>query len=517
MYPNDDSIINFHSEKLNAIRSGKVQPRTQYQFSMKPESSNDIIYRNGRDAHFSTSNAKSKKINYSEYTSNMMHKKAPKNKYHNILPTRGSYNMNKSIEMNLNRNILFADRLHQDDVQSFRDQRTSIPEPFRPIKTMKSVSKDPSLRKMRPSKSEFNMSDKRYYGNEKYSEVVRDGKSYPNWLDHSENSANKDTPNKPVDGKHHTESHKLPSTYIDLYRYRSSSFQNNLETRNDRSQHKIAIKSSLLRDRRSDNYHSKYSKRRDSINYAERVNARKAMRSKEFEKLYQESTEGNLKSPPIHELNNSNGLNMNTSYDKNRKSLAEQIQKHSTLKNKHSYQNLESLNSSRNNREPNKPRTGPLGEKDIPDEGEARRPDLHKTKINDFHGTGRKTKNIIKDQVFIMASGKKLKFNDSFEITPNFRAPGSDFKYKYRPQSKENLRFKKKQVDEQEDSDSKWSLWNTLKNPLQWLGISKEADNTPIKVHGKSAPGRKKAVSHYMHNMPSNKLVRAVPSQRVKF
>ena len=115
-----------------------------------------------------------------------------------------------------------------------------------------------------------------------------------------------------------------------------------------------------------------------------------------------------------------------------------------------------------------------------------------------------------------MASGKKLKFNDSFEITPNFRPPGSDLKYKYRPQSKENLRFKQKQVDEQEDSDSKWSLWNTLKNPLQWLGISKEADNTPIKVHGKSAPGRKKAVSHYMHNMPSNKLVRAVPSQRVK-
>jgi hypothetical protein len=516
MYPNDDSIINFHSEKLNAIRSGKVQQRTQYEFSINPESSNDILYRNGRDTHFSTSNAQSKKINYSEYTTNMMSRKSPKSKYHNILPTRGSYNLNKSIEMNSNRNILSTDRLHQDNVRSFRNQRTSNPEPFRTIKTMKSVSKEASLKKLKPSKSEFNMPDKHYYGNDK-SEVVRNGKSYPSWLDHSENSANKDTPNKPVDGRHHTESHKLPSTYIDLYRYRSSSFQNNLDSRNDRSQHKIAVKSSLGPDRKLDNYHSKYSKHRESINYEERVNARKAMRSNEFEKLYQESTEGNLKSPPIHELTNSNGLNINTSYDKNRRSLAEQIQKHSTLKNKHSYHNLESLDSSRTNREPNKPRSGPLGEKDIPDEGSARRPDLHKTKINDFHGTGRKMKNIIKDQVFIMASGKKLKFNDSFEITPKFRAPGSDFKYKYRPQSKENMRFKQRQVDEQKDSDSKWSLWNTLKNPLQWLGISKEVNNTPIKEHEKSGSGRKKAVSHYMHNMHGIKLGRVEPSQRAKF
>lgn len=155
-----------------------------------------------------------------------------------------------------------------------------------------------------------------------------------------------------------------------------------------------------------------------------------------------------------------------------------------------------------------------MGEKDIPEEGNARRPDLHQTRINDFHGSGRKNKNIIKDQVFVMASGKKLKSDNSLEMRPKFKAHGSDFKYRYRPQSKENMSLKKKQIVEQQNSDSKWSLWSTLKNPLQWLGIATETNNTPTKAYEYSQAGRHRSISHHTKYIPAQRVVRVVPSQR---
>lgn len=370
MHPNDDSISNFHSERLNIVSSSKVQTRSKYDLSNKPEITTSMLYKNNRDPVYSTSNLNSKKIDYSEYTTNNISRQTPKSKYQNMVPSRGSYNLNKSIEMNSNRGMHASDRLYNDDTQSFRNPRTSNPEPFRTIKTMKSISKCPSEKFSNLKNLNLNTADKHYYRNEKSSELVRDGRTYSNWIYNSDNSANNDSPNKPANGRSNPENvkylndadfkgnkpYKLPSTYIDSYRYRSISFQNNIGSRNGRDHNEITVKSTLGQERKSENYHAKYNKHSDSINFEERVNARKAMRSKEFEKLYQESTEGNLKSPPINELSK-NRLNVNTSYDRTRKTLAEQIHRHSQLKSNESYKNIESLNSSRTNREPNKPKS----------------------------------------------------------------------------------------------------------------------------------------------------------------
>lgn len=206
------------------------------------------------------------------------------------------------------------------------------------------------------------------------------------------------------------------------------------------------------------------------------------MRNKEFEKVYQESTEGNLKPPPNAELRKKSQSNAQNSYEITRRSLADQIKRQSAIKSNYSHQNVESLNSSRSYKKPNKPRSSVLVEKDIPDEGNAQKPDMTKAKINDFHGTGRKTKNIFSDNnMLVRATGKKLNFNTSFETgKPAFKAAGSDFKYRYRNECKENLEIP--ESDHRIHSDSKWNFWNTLKNPLQWLGLGSEHSSTPNKL-----------------------------------
>ena len=50
----------------------------------------------------------------------------------------------------------------------------------------------------------------------------------------------------------------------------------------------------------------------------------------------------------------------------------------------------------------------------------------------------------------------------------------STIKYTDRDESKENRYFSKSKNSAVVNSDSKWNFWNTLKNPLQWIGLTNE-------------------------------------------
>ena len=43
--------------------------------------------------------------------------------------------------------------------------------------------------------------------------------------------------------------------------------------------------------------------------------------------------------------------------------------------------------------------------------------------------------------------------------------------------SSENFWPGRAKVENNEDENSVWNFWNTLKNPLQWFGLNKESDN----------------------------------------
>jgi hypothetical protein len=280
----------------------------------------------------------------------------------------------------------------------------------------------------------------------------------------------------------------------------------------------MTVKGTGLYERKSLHYRNVHPETQQdtSINFEERVKARQAMRSREFERVYQESTEGALKTPPMGNLGGKACLKLDLRQNTTRRSLADQIKQHSANNHRTRHINLDVLNSERSvevdfNQHP---RSSVLMEKDIPDEGNARRPDGHKTKMNNFQGTGRKVKNVTRDYAYAKGSGKKLYMNNSYENMQKHDFKDTEsINYKQKMlESKENRQVKtKRNLDENIEPDKqeskflniqssenfcpgrvkrsepvepepKWSFWKTLKNPLQWFGLSKDNPvNTPNK------------------------------------
>lgn len=471
---------------------------------------------------------------FSKYDFSMQNKVSTDNLYSkqrdigkNIQLSRGSGSRisDKSLEFGSKPSVLSADRNQKYENTSYKNLRTSNADSIKTMKMMQSISNKNSVNNLlrggrvdgsgTHENSRHNMSNSR---DDKVYQAL--SKPFATYLDNSENDSKAyDSPNKPNDGKSYSNKYKLPSNNTNSSRYRSISFQSKLESSGAESASKSNERNKFakfLPERKSQHYRNLPPKEEEDINFEARVKARQAMRNREFERVYQESTENILKSPPIHEVSSKAPLRFQNTFENSRKSLADQMQKQKSHPLKF-YHNIETLNTDRSGNRiyDMQVRSAVLVEKEIPDEGNAQRPDMHKTKINNFQGTGRKPKYPTKNQIFDNLPVRKLNMNTSYEAKKNLEFRDSDnLLYKHRLlESKENRHVKTKRnlneniepdrqdkfvhikssenfcpgrarEEQRNNSDSKWNFWQTLKNPLQWLGLGKEhTSNTPNKSH----------------------------------
>lgn len=544
-------MTKFHSVKARGLQSAKILKHNKYDFSMQNKVSPDSLFTKHKDylgdENKYTKNERprlniyspmdSSKISYKDQISYGGVRSSKANTGKNQL-SRGSesYQADRSLEFNTKHSVLSAERHGKYEKNSYTHLRVSNAEPIRTMKMMKSISSKNSVNNLLKGvrtdtllPAETHKTSMNHSRDEKL--WKGDNRSYMYNRDSStNNSKGYDSPNKPNETRVYSKLYKFPSSYANTNRYRSISFQSKLDSSGVESPQKSMEsnkKSALLPQRKSQQYRNLLpgsNTEDESINYEARVKARQAMRAKEFEKLYQQSSEMVLKTPPMETVGQKAALHLRSEGDEIRKSLAEQIEKHTVNQKGTRFHNMEALNSDRPKRHIRiqKDSSAVLLEKDIPDEGNARRPDLHKTKINHFQGTSRKLKPRLRyHQAVAKPNCNKLNMNNSYEQNQKYELKSAEtLRYNQRfLESKENRNIKtKRNLDEniepercekfinikssenfcpgrtkkekQGDSDKKWNFWQTLKNPLQWFGLTKEevsseseyASNTPTKI-----------------------------------
>ena len=181
-----------------------------------------------------------------------------------------------------------------------------------------------------------------------------------------------------------------PGNYLNSFRYRSISFENKIGVaRSTENIDNIKNECSAIANTRKSQHYGNFNNRQNRRNInlgCENPDSR----SNEFEKIYKESIEGVLKTPPISNIGNKSSLKATSVYGNNRRSLAENIRINPSYKGDNWHIEVNSNSKSDDKLSYfNKPTFKVLAEKDIPEEGNARRPDRHRTKMNDFNGTGR--------------------------------------------------------------------------------------------------------------------------------
>jgi len=334
------------------------------------------------------------------------YRQTPKNHYKNTFPSRGSHNINKSIEFNTKFGVLSAERSRKDIQSSYTKlNQRGTKEPFedsiRTMKTIKSVShKNSKDNLFKGTKHDaISLPGTRYFNYANEGSTKNGYKKYTNCLNSSGvESALSDTPNKPKDNRNYSKPYKFPSSYVSSYRYRSTSHQNNLDSENIKeSTYQMRSQTSkepTQPQRKSQGYRNIHPDEDISINFGERVRARKAVRNREFEKIYQESSEGFLQAPPINDIGKNAYLKLDDNQTNTRNSLADQIKKHAVSQRGTHFHNIETLNSARSSKHTSGRDSRPsvLMEKDIPDEGNARRPDGHITQMKNFKMSVKKSK-----------------------------------------------------------------------------------------------------------------------------
>jgi hypothetical protein len=207
------------------------------------------------------------------------------------------------------------------------------------MKVIRSVCHRDQVESMFKGRSSIEEKEPKYFN---YSKNDRENK-YRKYANYADNWAgldsSLDTPNKPKDNRSNTKPYKLPGEYISSFRYRSTSFQNSFS-----EPPSYYSKTGSSRE----TFSTQSKQKEEDINYAERALARKATRAKEFEKVYKESTEGGLKSPPIQEVAKRAYLKLDRQPQKeDRGTLAEQVRKYKDSQKINEYKNLETLNSDR--------------------------------------------------------------------------------------------------------------------------------------------------------------------------
>jgi hypothetical protein len=180
-----------------------------------------------------------------------------------------------------------------------------------------------------------------------------------------------------------------------------------------------------------------------------------------------------------------------------------------------------------------------LTEKDIPDEGNARRIDEHQTKSKNFQMSGSKNKRITNTK-FSFKTKNQLGMNNSYDQNKWFNfdeARYSKTKSTMIGPSKLKQSRTRKNLDEniepensekiininssenfcpgidkvKEKPESKWSFWNTLKNPIQWLGLKSSHTNTPVKDKVNKSQeqdmGRNRSISYHVYDAKKGKVI----------
>ena len=553
----EESMSNFHSEKSRGLGSAKIFKPSKYDFSMQNKVSTDALHKNNKDIWLRVDTTDKRTISNNKIISNLTetlnevnNRQTPKSQLAYDNSSRGSYNINKSSEFPSKLYVLSAERNGRNHQNSYAKTRVENGDASHTIKIMNPLSNKASVNNLlRGTRAEtITSQERRPYGQTKgygEQELNRAARGFVNYLDGSEGSSGRvDSPNKPKDTRNYNRPYKIPNSYANSNRYRSISFQSKLEAESSAGSPQMSrgmtVKGTGLYERKSLHYRNVHPETQQdtSINFEERVKARQAMRSREFERVYQESTEGALKTPPMGNLGGKACLKLDLRQNTTRRSLADQIKQHSANNHRTRHINLDVLNSERSvevdfNQHP---RSSVLMEKDIPDEGNARRPDGHKTKMNNFQGTGRKVKHVMRDYAYAKGSGKKLYMNNSYENMQKHDFKDTEsINYKQKMlESKENRQVKtKRNLDENIEPDKqeskflniqssenfcpgrvkrsepvepepKWSFWKTLKNPLQWFGLSKDNPvNTPNKDTARenisdNDSGRNRSISYHV-------------------
>jgi hypothetical protein len=232
---------------------------------------------------------------------------------------------------------LMVDKTFRDNQISYR--KNVRQERLSAMKVIRSVCHRDQVESMFKGRSSIEEKEPKYFN---YSKNDRENK-YRKYANYADNWAgldsSLDTPNKPKDNRSNTKPYKLPGEYISSFRYRSTSFQNSFS-----EPPSYYSKTGSSRE----TFSTQSKQKEEDINYAERALARKATRAKEFEKVYKESTEGGLKSPPIQEVAKRAYLKLDRQPQKeDRGTLAEQVRKYKDSQKINEYKNLETLNSDR--------------------------------------------------------------------------------------------------------------------------------------------------------------------------
>ena len=510
--PQSEEIIgNFHSCNSKTSGSCKYQRGSKYEFP---------IFSNRSPSYSSNK--------YNTPSEVKIVKESHNNYFKNDQPfeikSRGSYNINKSIELNKNFNPIPCGREYEQ-----MNSKLEYSEPIKTLKTIKSVSNKNSLNSlMKGSKvNAFAFPDRGKYIDKREEEINNfDIESDQNSEDIEVSDSNTkwiDSMCTLKDWRFNDKSVNFPGNYLNSLRFRSISFENRIGiSRSTKSIENARQENTVVNDiRKSHNFECSNDKQtRRRIELADDTNPK----VNEFEKIYQESIEGVLKTPPIFGIGNKSSLKASNVYGNSRRSLAEQIRINpSNRVNKSNISDEENSKSNTKIDYYNKPTFRVLGEKDIPDEGNARRPDRHRTKINDFNGTGNWL--TFYDLAFKLKMNKdrnprmlslRNKTNNSCDHVQKYEFKETEsISYKQKLiESKENRQVKTKRnldeniepdwldkfsnikssenfcpgrtkIEANSEEDSVWNFWNTLKNPLQWFGLNKEVDmQTPEKSHG---------------------------------
>lgn len=375
-HPNDNSITNFHSTKLRCKNNENLQSKSKYDFTLNNEVDNDSFGKNYEYFARSNTNMMNKEINYSDFNNGIEPRITPKGKYSNNISSRGSYNWNKSSEHISHHPVFSEERIQLREARSFKkysakDNNVKI------IKTMKSISKIGSEDRLLKPSSSVTLRISQRWNHPHSRERITHKINVDNKMNFSiENISGRDSPNKPQDDIYYQKLYRPSSNHSNEFRYRSNSHQSKLGSESRRTNRERSIemisKGNYGRKRTSQKYMDVASTKEDeNINFYKRVKERQAnMRSREFDKLYEDSIEGNLKSPPMIELPSTNCvIKLESRGDVSRRSLADQIHKYSGNINKQAYNNLESLNSSRSLQNSHNLRASTVLEKEIPDEG----------------------------------------------------------------------------------------------------------------------------------------------------
>jgi hypothetical protein len=335
------------------------------------------------------------------------------------------------------------------------DSKLEFSEPVKTLKTIKSASNKNSLNSlMKGSKvNAFAFPDRGKYIERREEEI----EYFDIESDHnSEDIEVSDSNTKCIDSmsilkdwRFNDKSVNFPGNYLNSLRFRSISYENRIGISRSTKSIDNQQDRTVIRDvRKSQNYESSNNKQtRRRIELADETNPS----VNEFEKIYQESIDGVLKTPPILGIGNKSSLKASSVYGQTRRSVAEQIRiDPSSRANK--YNIAGDSKSIDKMYYMNKPVFKVLAEKDIPEEGNARRPDRHRTKINDFNGTGNSF-------VFYNYIAFKLKMNqDRSSRMDNMKGKSNnsyDNLQKYEFKETESISYKQKLIESKENRQVK--------------------------------------------------------------